>query len=80
MTQTICFEHWNFGDWNLFVIWCLGFGIWNLGFGIWNLGFGIWNLVLGIWNLGFGIWDLGFGICTGEQKVGRSIEIESFLF
>jgi len=26
MTERILFRFWNFGNWNLFVIWCLGFG------------------------------------------------------
>ena len=26
MTETILSEILNFGDWSLFVIWCLGFG------------------------------------------------------
>ncbi len=26
MTETILFDIWNLGNWNLFVIWSLGFG------------------------------------------------------
>ncbi len=26
MAETILFGFWKIGDWNLFVIWCLGFG------------------------------------------------------
>ena len=58
MTKTrVRFENWNFGNWNLFVIWKLEFGIsiYDLNGFVWNIGISIIGhcLLFVIWVLEF---------------------------